>query len=136
MAAFQEAQGELSSALSRLLVSVEAYPDLKSDALFENLQVQLEGTENRITTERGRYNETAKNYNILIRTFPTNILAGIFGFDGAQLFEAEDGAEVAPDVDFDFSDRDTSLTDTVSDSTNTQIDDAIDVADALVVTGG
>jgi LemA protein len=105
MATFQQAQGELSSALSRLLVSVEAYPDLKSDTLFENLQVQLEGTENRITTERGRYNEAAKNYNILIRTFPTNILANIFNFDGAQLFEAESGAEEAPDVDFDFSGR-------------------------------
>jgi LemA protein len=102
IAAFGEAQGGLSSALSRLLVSVERYPDLKANQNFLNLQAQLEGTENRINVARNRYNEAVGNYNILIRTFPNSIFAGLFGFEPMTRYEAEDGAEKAPDVDFEF----------------------------------
>jgi LemA protein len=98
--AFQAAQGELSSALSRLLVTVENYPELKSDKNFLELQAQLEGTENRISTERMRFNEVVKTYNVAIRSFPTNIIAGVFGFMQKQLFEAQEWAEKAPVVDF------------------------------------
>ena len=101
MAEFQAAQGELSSALSRLLVTVEAYPELKANQNFLELQTQLEGTENRISVERKRYNEEVKWYNIYIRKVPTNIIANIFAFDKAALFEAEDGAEEAPEVSFE-----------------------------------
>ncbi len=98
---FQDAQGELSSALSRLIAVSEAYPDLKANQNFLELQSQLEGTENRITVERQKFNEVAQGYNTQIRTFPNNILAGIFGFDRKPYFEAQAGADKAPTVDFD-----------------------------------
>ncbi len=96
----QAAQGELSSALSRLMVVVERYPDLKANQNFMELQAQLEGTENRISVERKRFNEVAQNYNTNIRSFPTNILAGMFGFHPKAYFAAESGAEKAPTVEF------------------------------------
>jgi LemA protein len=99
---FQQAQGGLSSALSRLLVSVERYPDIKSNQNFLQLQSQLEGTENRISVARNRYNEAVRQYNTYIRKFPNNIFAGMFGFERKAPFEAEEGAENAPDVEFDF----------------------------------
>ena len=99
---FQQAQGGLSSALSRLLVSVERYPDIKSNQIFLQLQSQLEGTENRISVARNRYNEAVRQYNTYIRKFPNNIFAGMFGFERKAPFEAEEGAENAPDVEFDF----------------------------------
>ncbi|OEY71940.1 LemA family protein [Salegentibacter salarius] len=99
---FQQAQGGLSSALSRLLVSVERYPDIKSNQNFLQLQSQLEGTENRISVARNRYNEAVRQYNTYIRKFPNNIFAGMFGFERKATFEAEEGAENAPDVEFDF----------------------------------
>lgn len=102
MAQFQQAQGELSSALSRLLVTVERYPDLKANQNFLNLQDQLEGTENRINVERNRFNEAAMAYNVFIREFPKNLFANMFGFTGMGLFESEPGSEKAPDVQFDF----------------------------------
>lgn len=97
---FQEAQGQLSGALSRLLVSVERYPELKANANFRDLQSQLEGTENRIATERKRFNDTAQNYNTAIRKFPASIFASIGGFERKAYFEADQGAENAPTVDF------------------------------------
>lgn len=97
---FQAAQGELSSALSRLMVVLERYPDLKANQNFSELQAQLEGTENRISVERKRFNETAQSYNTYIRSFPTNILAGMFGFQPKAYFSAESGAEKAPKVEF------------------------------------
>lgn len=97
---FQNAQSGLSSALSRLMVVVEKYPDLKANQGFLDLQAQLEGTENRITVERKKFNETAQSYNTFIRTFPKNIFAGIFGFEKKAYFEAEKGAEKAPQVKF------------------------------------
>ncbi|MCD7978766.1 MAG: LemA family protein [Tannerellaceae bacterium] len=97
---FQAAQGELSSALSRLLVAVERYPDLKANQNFLELQAQLEGTENRIAVERKRFNETAQQYNTYIRSFPNNIFAGMFGFTPKAYFTAESGAERAPVVEF------------------------------------
>jgi len=97
---FQQAQGELSGALSRLLVSVERYPELKANSNFRDLQSQLEGTENRISTERKRFNDTAQNYNSSIRKFPTSIFASIGGFERKAYFEADQGAENAPAVDF------------------------------------
>lgn len=97
---FQEAQGQLSSALSRLLVTVERYPELKTTEQFLALQQQLEGTENRIAVERKRFNDVAGGYNTMIRSFPNNILAGMFGFQMKPYFEAEPGAEKAPVVDF------------------------------------
>lgn len=100
MKQFQAAQGELSSALSRLMVVVERYPDLKANQNFMELQAQLEGTENRISVERKRFNEVAQNYNTNIRSFPTNILAGMFGFHPKAYFAAESGAEKAPTVEF------------------------------------
>ena len=99
---FQQAQGGLSNALSRLLVSVERYPDIKSNQNFLQLQSQLEGTENRISVARNRYNEAVRQYNTYIRKFPNNIFAGMFGFERKAPFEAEEGAENAPDVEFDF----------------------------------
>ena len=99
---FQQAQGGLSSALSRLLVSVERYPDIKSNQNFLQLQSQLEGTENRISVARNRYNEAVRQYNTYIRKFPNNIFAGMYGFERKPTFEAEEGAENAPDVEFDF----------------------------------
>ena len=100
MAQFQAAQGELSSALSRLLVSVERYPDLKANQNFLDLQAQLEGTENRISTERTRFNDVAQIYNTLIRRFPNNIIANMSGFNVKPYFKSEAGAEKAPQVQF------------------------------------
>jgi len=97
---FQNAQSGLSSALSKLMVVVEKYPDLKANQGFLDLQAQLEGTENRITVERMKFNETAQSYNTFIRTFPKNIFAGMFGFEKKAYFEAEKGAEKAPQVQF------------------------------------
>lgn len=96
-----EANGELSSALSRLLVVVENYPELKANENFIALQDQLEGTENRIAVARNDYNGAAKKYNTKIRKFPANIFAGIFGFEKVDYFEAEAGAENAPEVSFE-----------------------------------
>lgn len=97
---YQQAQGELSSALNRLMAVSEAYPDLKANQNFRDLQVQLEGTENRIATERGRYTEAVKEYNLKVRRFPGSIFAGLFGFDTKPQFKAEAGANQAPDVQF------------------------------------
>lgn len=100
LAQFQQAQDGLSSALSRLLVVVEKYPDLKANENFLNLQAQLEGTENRITVARNRFNETAKDYNASVRKFPAALIAGMFGFERKGYFEASAGSENAPKVDF------------------------------------
>ena len=97
---FNAAQGELSSALGRLLLIQENYPDLKANQNFLELQAQLEGTENRIATERMKYNEAAKYFNTGIRRFPDNIVASIFGFEKKGYFEAQAGAETAPKVEF------------------------------------
>ena len=97
---FQAAQSELSSALGRLIAVGEAYPDLKANENFRDLQVQLEGTENRINEARNKYNTAVQDYNVTIRRFPKNIFAGIFGFDKMTKFEAETGAEKAPEVKF------------------------------------
>jgi LemA protein len=97
---FQKAQGELSSALGRLIAIGEAYPDLKANENFRDLQVQLEGTENRINEARNKFNKTVQDYNVQIRRFPNNILAGIFGFDKMNKFEAEAGSEKAPTIKF------------------------------------
>jgi len=99
---FQQAQGQLSSALSRLLVVSENYPDLKANANFRDLQAQLEGTENRISVERGRFNTVVQSYNTKVRTFPTVFLAGMFGFQSKPYFQADAGADKAPAVKFDF----------------------------------
>ena len=98
--AYQEAQGELSQALGRLLAVTENYPDLKANENFRDLQAQLEGTENRIATERGRYSELVAGYNAKIRKFPAVITAKIFGFEAKPQFAAETGAEKAPVVEF------------------------------------
>lgn len=100
LAAFQAAQGELSQALGRLLAVAESYPDLKANENFRDLQQQLEGTENRIAVARQMFNDTARKYNTEIRRFPKNIIAGAFGFEKKPYFEAEDGAEKAPKVEF------------------------------------
>ena len=97
---FANAQGQLNSALSRLLVTVERYPELKSNQNFLELQAQLEGTENRISVARTRYNEKTKTYNTYIRKFPNTMFAGMFGFERKPLYEAADGAENAPTVQF------------------------------------
>lgn len=97
---FQEAQSQLSGALSRLLVTVERYPELKANQNFRDLQTQLEGTENRISTERMRFNNTAQQFNTSIRKFPSSIFASILGFEQKSYFQAESGAEEAPTVDF------------------------------------
>ncbi|MBR1412956.1 MAG: LemA family protein [Prevotella sp.] len=97
---FQQAQGELGSALGRLIAIQENYPDLKANENFRDLQVQLEGTENRINEARNTYNAAVQQYNVVIRSFPKNMLAGMFGFDKMDKFEAEAGAEKAPKVAF------------------------------------
>lgn len=97
---FNQAQEGLSSALSRLMVVVERYPDLKANQNFLDLQAQLEGTENRITVERQKFNQTTQTYNAYIRKFPQVIYAGWFGFDKKTYFEAQQGAEKAPEVQF------------------------------------
>lgn len=100
LARFQKAQGELGSALGRLLAVTENYPDLKANTNFLELQSQLEGTENRITVERQKFNEAARVYNTTIRQFPKNIVAGMFGFEKKPYFEAQEGAQQAPKVEF------------------------------------
>lgn len=102
LAEFQQAQTGLSSALSRLLVTVERYPELKANQNFLELQSQLEGTENRINVERNRFNDLAGEYNIKIQQIPTNIVASIGNFDALALFASNPGAENAPDVNFEF----------------------------------
>jgi len=97
---FQKAQGEVGSALGRLLAITEAYPELKANQNFLELQAQLEGTENRISVERRNFNDATKSYNTSIRTFPRNLLAGMFGFEKRPYFEAQEGAEKAPEVQF------------------------------------
>ena len=97
---YQKAQGEIGSALGRLLAITENYPNLKANENFRELQAQLEGTENRITVERRNFNEVAREYNTAIRTFPKTIIAGMCGFDKRPYFEAEEGANKAPEVKF------------------------------------
>ncbi|MBQ1986914.1 MAG: LemA family protein [Muribaculaceae bacterium] len=97
---YQAAQGDLQQAMGRLLMLTENYPDLKANENFRDLQAQLEGTENRITVERQKFNEAAKEYNTNIRKFPNNIFAGMFGFEKKGYFEAQEGAEKAPEVKF------------------------------------
>jgi len=102
LAQFNEVQGGLSSALSRLLVTVERYPDLKANQNFLKLQDELTSTENTIQTARVRYNEAIKPFNNHVKKFPNSILAGLFGFEGKPYFDAEAGAEKPVDVEFDF----------------------------------
>ena len=97
---YQAAQGDVTNALSRLIAISENYPDLKANENFKDLQQQLEGTENRINKARNDFNEVAKEYNTKRRTFPTNILAGLFGFGDKPYFQAQEGADKAPKVDF------------------------------------
>jgi LemA protein len=97
---FQASQDGLTAALGKLMVVVEQYPDLKADKNFLELQAQLEGTENRISVERKNFNESVKDYNIFIRQFPQNFIAGMFKFELANLFENQPGAETVPVVDF------------------------------------
>src|SRR6058998_1097617 len=99
---FQAAQGQLSNALSRLLVVVERYPELKSNQNFLGLQAQLEGTENRISVERNNFNGAVQDFNTAVRRFPTNTIAGMFGFSSRPFFAAQQGAEKAPTVNFNF----------------------------------
>lgn len=100
LAEYQKAQGQLATALGKLLAITENYPDLKANQNFLELQAQLEGTENRINVARKNFNDAAKTYNTAIRRFPKNILAGMFGFDKRAYFEAAEGAEQAPQVQF------------------------------------
>ena len=100
LAEYQEAQGQVTSALGKLLAITENYPDLKANQNFLELQAQLEGTENRINVARMNFNEATKKYNTAIRRFPKNILAGMFGFEKRSYFESQDGAETAPQVQF------------------------------------
>jgi LemA protein len=100
---FQQAQDGLSSALSRLLVVVERYPELKANANFQTLQAQLEGTENRIAVERGRFNDIVREYNTAVKSFPGVIVASIFRFTPRPFFTADPGANKAPEVKFDFN---------------------------------
>lgn len=100
LAAYQKAQGAISSALGKLLAITEKYPDLKANQNFMELQAQLEGTENRINVARTNFNNTAKEFNTTIRRFPKNILANLFGFEKRAYFEAAEGAEQAPKVEF------------------------------------
>ncbi|APU99533.1 MULTISPECIES: LemA family protein [Sphingobacterium] len=100
IAKFQKVQDEFSGSLSRLLASVEAYPDLKANQNFLELQAQLEGTENRISTERRSYNEAVQQYNTTVRSFPNNLMAGMFGFKAKGTFTAAPGSDKAPTVSF------------------------------------
>ena len=100
IAQFQQAQDQLSGSLSRLLVAVERYPDLKANQNFLDLQAQLEGTENRIAVARRNFNQSVQSYNSNLRTFPNNIFAGWYGFEKKGYFEASEGAENAPSVEF------------------------------------
>ena len=99
---FQAAQGQLSNALSRLLVVAENYPQLKATENFQGLQAQLEGTENRISVERNKFNTVVQDYNVAVKRFPTNMIAGMFGFPPRPFFAAQQGAEKAPTVNFNF----------------------------------
>jgi LemA protein len=103
LAQFQQAQGQLSNALSRLLVVSEQYPELKANQNFLSLQAQLEGTENRISVERGNFNEAVKDYNTVVRSFPTVFFAGMLGFSPRPFFNAQPDADKAPKVNFDFN---------------------------------
>lgn len=103
LAEFQQAQATTGSALSRLLVSVENYPQLRATEAFRDLQSQIEGTENRINVARDRYNEKASAYEVKTESFPSNIFAGLFGFEKMARFKSEEGAEKAPEVKFDFN---------------------------------
>ncbi|MFO7999646.1 MAG: LemA family protein [Marinilabilia sp.] len=100
MQRFEEAQEGLSSALSRLMVVMERYPDLKANENFRDLQAQLEGTENRIAVERRKFNEATRAYNTYIRQFPRNFIAGMFNFESKPYFEADEGADEVPEVEF------------------------------------
>ena len=100
IAKFQAAQGELTQAIGKLLMLKESYPELKANQNFLELQAQLEGTENRISTERKKYNDTARSYNTMVRSFPKNIIASLFGFETKGYFEASEGAAAAPKVEF------------------------------------
>ena len=100
VAQFQQAQDGLSGALSRLLVTIERYPNLKADQQFLNLQAQLEGTENRISVARNRFNDSVLDYNNTVRRFPAKLIAGVTGFDTKGYFSASEGADQAPQVDF------------------------------------
>ncbi|MCA5004173.1 LemA family protein [Sphingobacterium bovistauri] len=100
IAKFQQSQDALSQSIGRLLVSVEAYPELKANSNFQELQAQLEGTENRISVERRTYNEAVQDYNTTVRSFPNNIMAGIFGFKAKGTFQAAEGSDKAPTVTF------------------------------------
>lgn len=97
---FQAAQDQFSGALSRLMVTVERYPELKAVKGFQDFQVQYEGMENRIGVERGRYNDVARNFNTRVKSFPGNMIAGMFGFEQKGYFEAQEGTENAPDISF------------------------------------
>lgn len=99
---FQQSQDALSGALSRLLVVVERYPELKANANFQGLQAQLEGTENRIAVERRKFNESVQSYNTTVNSMPTRLYAGLFGFQPRPYFAAREGAEIAPEVNFNF----------------------------------
>jgi LemA protein len=98
---FQEAQSQLSSGLGRLLAVSENYPDLKANANFQELQAQIEGTENRINVERGKFNDITREYNTYIRSFPNNLFAGVFGFQPKPFFEADAASQKAPTVNFE-----------------------------------
>jgi LemA protein len=112
---FQQAQGQLSGALSRLLVTVEQYPNLRANDAFRNLQTQLEGTENRITVARNDFNSAVQTYNTQVRRFPTNIFAGIMGFRAREGFQADPGSQNAPTVDFSEPQRPSvNFTDTIN----------------------
>jgi LemA protein len=100
MAQFQQAQGQVSSALARLMVVVEKYPELKATQNFRDLQITLEGTENRISVERRNFNDMAQKYNAFIKRFPQNFIAGIGGFTAKPYFKSAEGAEKAPEVKF------------------------------------
>jgi len=105
MAAFQQAQSGLTGALSKLMLVVERYPELKANQNFLELQSQLEGTENRINVARDRFNAAINVYNKHIKTFPNKLLAGLFGFDDMSRYQADPGAEKVPDVEFDFGEK-------------------------------
>src|SRR3984893_17785620 len=100
---FQQAQGQLSNALGIVFLVSERYPELRANQNFLSLQAQLEGTENRISVERGNFNEAVKNYNTAVRSFPTALFAGVFGFSPRPFFNAQPGADKAPQVKFDFN---------------------------------
>lgn len=101
LAQFQQAQGQLQGAFSRLMAIAEAYPDLKTTQAFQNFQTQIEGTENRINTSRVDYNAAVNSYNLSVKTFPNNLFAGIFGFKEKQYYKADPGSDKAPDIKFD-----------------------------------